>query len=197
MIQTRIVVASTSPTRKALCEKLGLGLEFILPDGAREEIDARRPVERLVVENALSKAKATAAKISKGIVIGLDTVVHFEGKAIGKPKDGDDAKKILSNFSGKWHEIVTGIAVVDTASGKTLTAVEKTRVKFRQLSEKQVDDYVETGEPFGKAGAYAIQEGGAAFVEKVEGSETNVVGLPTEKIAALLEEFGVKELPRK
>ncbi len=193
----RILLASTSPTRKALCEKLGLKLEFVSPYGAREEINAGPSVEKLVVENALSKAKATAAKTSEGIVIGLDTVVHFGGKAIGKPKDPDDAKKILSRFSGKQHEIVTGIAAVEAASGKTVTGVEKTRVKFRHLSEKQVDDYVATGEPFGKAGAYAIQEKGRELVERVEGSEANVAGLPVEKITEVLKEFGVAGLPRK
>jgi len=187
----KIVFASTSPTRRKFVSQAGLEFEFASPVGAKE-LTGGLPPEELVKQNALNKALAVAEKKENCLVIGCDTVVFFGGKIIGKPRDGEHAKKILLELGGNWHEILTGVAVVECGSGKKLVEVESTRVKFKKVGGKQIDEYVESGEPLGKAGAYAVQEKGGFLVEKIEGSYSNIVGAPLEKIVGMLKQFGVE-----
>ncbi|OIO25489.1 septum formation protein Maf [Candidatus Micrarchaeota archaeon CG1_02_55_22] len=183
----KIVFATTSPTRKAALAKIGV-FEFIAPENVREQSRHSGSIEQMVIENALAKAEAVASQTNE-IVIGLDTVAEFNGHAMGKPIDLQDARRMLNELSGEWHAVVTGIAVIDAAAGRRTIGVDKTRVKFKTLTSKQIDDYVATGEPLGKAAAYAIQEHARPFIETIEGSELNIVGVPFERLEEMLKEF--------
>ncbi len=185
----KLVFATTSPTRKRVFKKEYPSAEFADPRGVDEIMDDRLPVTELVKINALAKARAVAKRLESGLVVGIDTVAYFEGHAIGKPANAKEARKTIAGFAGKWHELVSGIAIINAESGKHAVAVERTRVKFKGLSAHQVDDYVATGEYDGKSGAYAIQEKGGELVEKVEGSRSNVAGAPLEKVRQMIGEF--------
>ena len=119
----------------------------------------------------------------------------LDGRLLGKPDDAAHARRMLKQLSGKCHEVLTGFTIMDSGSGKTVSRVIKTKVYFKELSSRQIEEYVETGEPLGKAGAYAIQGLGAAMVDKIEGDYFNVVGLPVRALARELKKFGI-ELPK-
>lgn len=125
------------------------------------------------------------------IVVGADTVVVIDKEIIGKPRDEQDALRILTKLSGKTHAVFTGVCVINTETGQELAEVEETEVAFKKLSEKEIKEYVKTGEPLDKGGAYAIQMGARGFVTQVKGSYTNVVGLPLLLLTALLQKQGL------
>ncbi len=135
---------------------------------------------------ALLKARAVAASVEDGIIIGADTQILMDGETLGKPVDEADASRVLSKFSGRSHEVITGVALIDACTGREETWVETTLVTFRELSAEEISEYVVTGEPMGKAGAYGIQGRAAAFVERIEGCYFNVVGLPLAKLSQKL-----------
>ncbi len=145
-------------------------------------------MERLAIE----KAKVVARQFRKhdALIIGSDTIVHVDGEIVGKPRDKKDAVRILKKLSGKTHKVYTGVSVINARTGKIVSGVDRTSVTFRKLTRKQIREYVATGEPLDKGGAYAIQMGAADFVEKVDGSYTNVVGLPLLVLQRLLEQQG-------
>lgn len=149
------------------------------------------PTGETVAALALAKARAVAGRIGQGIVLGADTVVVVDGDALGKPADVEEARAMLMRLRGRAHDVITGIAVVDAASGRSETAAVVTRVLMAAVSDAQLDAYVAGGEPLDKAGGYAIQGEGAALVAGFVGSYSNVVGLPLEATAALLGAFGV------
>ncbi|HYB74915.1 MAG TPA: Maf family protein, partial [Candidatus Sulfotelmatobacter sp.] len=122
-------------------------------------------------------------------VLGADTIVECEGKTLGKPADAAEARAMLRALSGRIHRVVTGVALVDAASGRAETGAALTEVTFRALTDAEIAAYVETGEPFGKAGAYAIQEVGGLLVEEIRGSPSNVIGLPVTLVYDLLRRF--------
>ncbi len=186
----KIILASQSPRRKALLDQIGLLFEVHVSDFDESLVILENPVA-LVEQLSLEKAKTVAKKYSDAIIIGSDTVIVLDNKIIGKPKDAVDAKKILQSLSGKVHMVVTGLTVIDTATNKTITTSEKALVTIRDLSDKEIDAYVATGEPLDKAGAYGIQEKGGMFIPKVEGDYFTVVGLPMPKLVVILKEFGV------
>lgn len=193
----KIVLASASPRRKRLLEELGLKFD-VVPSNAKESKDlSKMPVEQLVQKNALMKAKTVAGEFQDTLVIGCDTDIFFKGRLIGKPENAEDAKRILREFSNEWHSIVSGIAIINTETGKETTDFEKTRVKVKKLSEKEIAEYVGTGEPLDKAGAYGIQGKGRFLIERFEGSYSNIVGLPLEKLVGRLKEFGIRISLRK
>jgi len=140
---------------------------------------------------ALAKARAVAARLAAGIVLGADTIVVIDGEALGKPVDAADARRMLRRLRGREHEVITGIAVVQAPGGRTAAATVVSRVRMAEYDEAAIEAYVASGEPFDKAGAYAIQGRGGALVAGLEGSFTNVVGLPLEETARLLAGFGV------
>jgi septum formation protein len=144
-----------------------------------------------VARLALQKARAVAARRGAGIVLGADTVVVVDGQALGKPSSSSDAAAMLRRLRGRVHEVTTGVAVVDAATGREAVRTVTSRVAMRPYSDAEIDAYVATGEPLDKAGAYAIQGAGGTLVAGLEGSRTNVVGLPLSATAALLELFGV------
>lgn len=189
-----LILASASPRRRALLK--GLGLSFSVESSAVSETvtDTSNP-GKLVEELARRKAAAVAAAQSallpeNKLVIGADTIVVLEGTILGKPQDEGEAHAMLSRLADRWHEVFTGVAVVEPSSGHVLSAHECTRVKFRALRDEEIRAYVATGEPMDKAGAYGVQGRGGLLVERIEGCFYNVVGLPLVKLASLLSVFG-------
>jgi nucleoside triphosphate pyrophosphatase len=156
-----------------------------------EETLAPGPLADAVARLALSKARAVASRMGEGVVLGADTVVVIDGRVLGKPVDLDDARAMLRRLRGREHEVITGVAVVDARTGRSRSAAVESRVRMAEYGEGEIEAYVATGEPLDKAGAYAIQGRGGALVAGLEGSFSNVVGLPLEETAALLAAFGV------
>ena len=185
---TRLVLASASPRRRELLAKLGL-LPEIRPVNLDETPapgeDARRYVERLAREKA-----AAAAGEGAEILLAADTAVVLDGEILGKPADPEEARTMLRRLSGRAHEVLTGVALLETPKGAAVSAIEETRVVFRTLDEEEIAAYVATGEARDKAGAYGIQGRAAVFVPRIEGSWSNVVGLPLELVDRLLRRLG-------
>ena len=165
-------------------------MEFsVAPSGVDEtEVDGESPEEH-VVRLADMKASAVAGRHASGTVLGADTIVLLDGTLLGKPVDPPDAVRMLHAISGRWHEVLTGLAVVRCSDGATVTGFERTRVLVRELVASDIEDYVAGGEPLDKAGSYAIQDCGAAVVSRVDGCFYNVVGLPVVRMIRLLEEL--------
>ena len=173
----RLTLASGSPQRREILEKLGLDFEVVVP--GVEELSAGDP-EHLVVENARRKAAAVAAE---GIVIACDTDVVLDGEVLGKPADAADARRYLDRMSGCAHTVMSGLVVVE--DGEERSGLERTTVVFKQLSDAEKERYVRFGEWEGRSGGYAIQTLGSSLVERLEGSVSNVVGLPVGLLAEL------------
>ncbi len=186
-----LILASASPRRRALLEQVGAVFTWERSD-VPEETDRRLSAEEQAIQLALRKARAVAEKHTAGVVLGADTVVLSQGSILGKPAQDAEAAQMLRRLSGKWHVVITGIALVDAAGEREpWLAAEKTRVKFRKLSDADIAAYVATGESKDKAGAYGIQGYGALLVEKIEGCYFNVVGLPLQKVAEGLRKWGI------
>jgi septum formation protein len=161
-----------------------------MPSGVDETLPAGPPAaaaERL----ALAKAQAVAARVGSGVVLGADTIVVVDGDVLGKPDSADDARRMLRRLRGRQHEVITGLAVVEAPGGRSAMTAVVSRVRMADYGETDIEAYLASGEPFDKAGAYAIQGRGGALVTGLEGSFTNVVGLPLAETARLLRAFGV------
>jgi septum formation protein len=183
-LQENLVLASASPRRREILERLGFEFE-IFPTGTEENGLACADHARRAMLLAARKAdEAHLARPGK-IVIAADTIVVCGGAVLGKPIDESDAAAMLRALSGRTHEVITGLAIV-APDGTRFTEAERTRVYFRALSDTEISRYVETEEPFGKAGAYAIQGFAAPFVERIEGCYFNVVGLPVSLLFKML-----------
>ena len=182
----KILLASSSPRRIELLGQLWLDFTHVAPD-VEEEESSLDPVER-VEGNARRKAMSVSALDS--VVIGSDTVVELDGKILGKPSDKEEAKIMLTSLSGNLHHVYSGLSLV--FKEKRVTRHACTKVWFRTLSDKEIDDYGESGEPRDKAGSYGIQDSDRVLVEKIEGSYSNVVGLPLELLEEMLLEFGIR-----
>jgi len=180
------ILASASPRRRDLLAQIGAS--FRVEASEAEEMREAKDAEELVLANASIKARAVAAHTGLP-VLGADTVVALNGRIFGKPADEAEARAMLSALSGCRHEVLTGVVWVK--AGREFSAVAKTHVFFAPLSEAVIARYVATGEPLGKAGAYAVQGGAAVFVERIEGSFSNVVGLPLHCTAELAKKAGV------
>ena len=161
--------------------------------GDLEETLAPGALREAVARLALDKARAVAARLgqSEGTILGADTIVVIDGEALGKPAGPDEARAMLRRLRGREHDVITGVAVVDAATGRAETTVVVSRVRMADYREAEIEAYVATGEPLDKAGAYAIQGAGGVLVAGLEGSFTNVVGLPLAETARLLAAFGV------
>lgn len=190
-MKRKIVLASASPRRKRMFEDLRLDFE-VVPSNYEEDITGKDFDASLVEKTAYNKALEVSKRADDdSLVIGADTVVVFDNKILGKPVDKEDAKKMLKMLSGQTHTVVTGVAVIDNLEHKTLINSEKTKVTFDVLSDSQIDDYISSGEPMDKAGAYGIQGLGCVFIKKVDGCYNNVVGLPAYLLAKMLKTFGI------
>lgn len=187
----RIILASGSEARKKLLDKIKLDFE-IQPSDFEEIMNPDTPPEELAVELALGKARDVAAKNKNAIIIAADSFVILDGKYLGKPHSVGEARAMLRQISGKKQSFVTGMAIIDTDSGKTFTDFDISEIWVKELTDEEIEDYIKTGEPFSKAGGYAIQEIGSIFIEKVQGSYTSIVGLPINKVYKILKELGVK-----
>ena len=188
-LEPRIILASSSPRRKALLQQIHLPFEVIVSH-ADEDFDPAMSPEQIAEELALRKAREVAASQSDAIIIGADTIVVDGDRILGKPEDSDDAFRMLSTLSDKEHRVITGLAVISTVPpGRALARHEKTGVKFADLSPKMIQEYIDSGEPMDKAGAYAIQGRGAIFIEWIHGCYNNVVGLPLFLLNTMLQEI--------
>lgn len=189
----KIVLASASPRRKQLLSQMGLEFE-VVPSDIDEKLPADLPYEEAVQELAFKKASHVASLIDgHRLVIGADTIV-VKDEVLGKPKDKDDACEILYRLQGQSHEVITGLAVVDNLTGKFKKSFEKTIVEMVPLSMEEIEQYVLTGEPMDKAGAYGIQGLAGIFISRIIGCYYNVVGLPIHRLWMMLKEFGVNPL---
>jgi septum formation protein len=180
-----LLLASTSPQRRAILEQLGIPFDAIAP--RYEEHDPpEADAEELVSRHALEKARSVAAEAGDRPVLGVDTTVVLGGRIYAKPRDAGDAERMLEELSGRTHAVVSGLCLA-TRAWEVVSAVA-TRVTFRPLTPRDLAQYVAAGEWEGRAGAYAIQGRGAALVERVEGDYLNVVGLPASLLVQLLAE---------
>ncbi len=172
----KLVLASKSPRRMEILNAVGWPFEAVvagIDESRQPNEDAITYVKRL----ALGKASVIADKLSSGLVLGADTVVVVEGEILGQPHEPDEARRMLRLLSGRWHDVLTGVALVRVGVG-SIVEHATTRVSFGELSEAEIDWYVSTDEPLDKAGAYGIQGKAALFVEEVDGEYFNIVGLP-------------------
>lgn len=187
----KIVLASSSMRRRRLLEQLCI--PFTVADPGEVETTFGEPEKQAVI-NATAKAKKISGRIDRGVVIGADTIVVKEGHVIRKPTDADEAKNILKKLCGDFHKVITAVAIIDASSGRIETDVAETMVHVKDLREDEIDSYLATGEPFGKAGGYAIQGIGALLVDHIQGCFYNVVGLPISKLDGLLKRFDIRIL---
>jgi len=189
----RIVLASASPRRRELLEQIGLRFEVDPTDYDEGKAPASKSHE-MAMELSLGKARAATRKNRKAIIIAADTLVVLDGRVFGKPHANAQAREMLRALNGRTHSVVTGFTILDTENGKVVSRSVETMVHIRKMTLKEIDAYVKTKEPLGKAGGYAIQGMGAVLVEGIEGDYSNVVGLPLNALAECLQEFGVDVL---
>ncbi|MGB9552941.1 MAG: Maf family protein [bacterium] len=187
----RLYLASSSPRRKRLLKLLGLEYTAV-PSKVKESFLPGELPEIACQRLALDKAIHVASNLKEGVVIGCDTIVVVDSEILGKPRNPDEAYLMLSKLSGKKHFVFTGLALLDIENCEMLTDFERTAVYFRELEAEEIRNYVKSGEPLGKAGAYAIQGKAAIFVERIEGCFYNVVGLPLYRLFMLLKKIGIK-----
>ncbi len=186
----KLILASKSPRRHHLLKKLLQEIDFPVKDFEIQipNIDESCKPNESPVESAVRLAKEKSLSVVAGentIIITADTIVVLDGKIFGKPKDKEDAIQMLNDLSGKTHEVITGFCIINTKA-QIITDHDSSQVTFRKLDKKEIEDFVDTGIPMDKAGAYAVQEDTHNFIAKIDGSYTNVMGLPTEKIATHL-----------
>lgn len=188
-MKTTIVLASASPRRSELLESAGITFRVLAADICEDPLPDEEPVDH-VLRLAEEKAKAAAERTEGRFFLGADTIVLCDGEIMGKPKDAADAERMLKKLSGVPHEVVTGFAVYDKERNGAVRQAVRTKVFFKHLRDEEIASYIATGCPFDKAGAYAIQGGAAHMVQKIEGSYTNVVGLPLCEVVETLRVVG-------
>ncbi len=187
-----LILASASPRRAELLRAAGINFTVRAAD-VDETIQPRESPHDYVLR--LSREKALAVARDDELTLGADTTVVINGEIAGKPVDDEDARRMLRALNGQWHEVLTGVTLA--RADRILSDVASTRVKFAEMSDAEIDWYVATGEPMDKAGAYAIQGHAALFVERIEGSYSNVVGLPVQMVYRLAGEMRVELLRLK
>jgi septum formation protein len=190
-----LILASTSPRRKELLALLGLSFE-VIPPSTTEEIQGQETPEDHVRRLALEKARSVANRYPESLVIGSDTVIELDGHILGKPEDLAEARDMLTRLRGRCHLVHTGLSLVAQVKQIEETCVETVTVWIKNFSDAVLQDYLNTQDSLGKAGAYSIQGEGAHLIEKIEGDYPSVVGLPIGKLAQFLNQVGIK-LPVK
>lgn len=194
-LELSIILASASPRRNQLLRQLGLDFTVIPADVDEKSVQAAS-FQELAGKLAHQKAELVASLNPQAVVIAADTIVVIDGRVLGKPEDLAAARTMLGQLSGRAHQVITGLSVHCQAQGYKKTVTEITRVEFRSLNEDEIEAYIESGEPFDKAGGYGIQGLGALLVEKIDGCYFNVVGLPLNRLGLVLREVGVNILGR-
>ncbi len=183
--KTRVILASASPRRAQLLAEMGYTFDVVPPNVDESVRPGADPVDE-AIRLAAAKAEDVAARAGPAVIIAADTIVALEARILGKPRGRAHAADMLRTLSGSRHVVITGVCVIDTRSAERITESVGTTVTMKQMSEEEIRQYVDSGEADGKAGAYAIQETADRYVLKVEGSFTNVVGLPTERLREIL-----------
>jgi septum formation protein len=181
----KLVLASRSPRRAEILKDLGWPFEMVPAniDESRFESEAAVVYVRRLAQ---TKAETVAKNLNSGLVLGADTVVLVEEEIMGQPRDEEDARRMLKLLSGKWHEVLTAVALLRVGEDRPIVDHEKTRVRFAEMSVAEIDWYVGTGEPMDKAGAYAVQGRAALFIEEIHGDYFNIVGLPVRLVYKLV-----------
>jgi septum formation protein len=187
----RLLLASNSPRRVELLRAGGFEFETISP-GVAERFDVDLTLRELTALNAVRKGMPAARAHADEVVLAADTLVALGGKIIGKPFDLDHAAKILRRLSGRTHEVCSAVFICHLAARRSTSFQEISRVRFHRLTGAKIDNYLTKVNPLDKAGAYAAQGSGAEIIEEIEGSFTNVVGLPMEKTVAALAQFSIR-----
>jgi septum formation protein len=194
MSELPIVLASGSPRRRALLREAGVAFE-VVPPRVEEKAEPGEAPEALARRLAEEKAVEVAGRVGPAperLVLGADTIVVVDGEVLGKPDDAAHAVGLLERILGREHEVITGVAVASSATLRTESDVVRSRVVMCAATRAEIEAYVATGESLDKAGAYALQGEGRRFVSRVEGSESNVIGLPVEETRALLRRAGAR-----
>lgn len=186
---SKIVLASTSPRRAELLKQIGVEFELATGNVQERPHPDEAPAD-YITRLARAKVIAVARERETGLIIGADTVVVLDGQLLGKPKDEADAERMLRSLSGRWHAVMTGVALYDVATGQEVADFDKTLVRFARLSNQEIEWYVKSGEPMDKAGAYGIQGLGGLFVDEIAGNYYNVVGLPLPLVYRLARRLG-------
>lgn len=189
----QIILASTSPRRKELMGKLGIPF-VVKPSEYEENMKLKIPPKKLAKFLSLGKAKALAITNPNSIIIGADTFVVLGQKLLGKPHNEAEAKAMLKKINGKTLSIITGLSVLDSDTGRVVSQSTETKVFIKKLSKTEIENYVKTGEPLDKAGAFAIQGIGSLIVKKISGDYLGAIGLPLGVLAEELKKFGVTVL---
>jgi septum formation protein len=184
----KLILASSSPRRRYLLRLIRLA-HVVAEPNVREEDHAHEDPVHHVLRLSRLKALSVVERFDSGYVLGADTIVVLGGDILEKPRDAADARAMLSRLAGSRHNVYTGLALVDAASGREVQGYEKTGVRIREMTASEIDAYIDTGEPMDKAGSYGIQGYGAAIVEGVDGCYFNVVGLPVVRLLRLIREL--------
>ena len=184
-----IILASGSPRRRELLEQIRIPFRVVKSD-AKEIITNTEPAE-VVLELSAQKAEAVAASVETGIVLGADTIVAIDGEILGKPADREQARGMLRQLQGRSHSVFTGVTLIcrDGKTTGTCSFFRETKVHIHSMGEKEIEDYLDTGDAFDKAGSYGIQGPFAAYVDGIEGDYNNVVGLPVSAVNQALKEI--------
>ncbi len=187
----QLVLASESPRRKQLLEKAGFNFR-VCPSNISEILNKSLNVEEQILDLARQKARTVFSSLKLSmkepyLVLGSDTEVIFGGKPLGKPVDANDAYRILRSLSGKSHTVITGICLIESQQGQESSAYELSEVTFKSLSDEKIWSYIQSGDPMDKAGAYGIQGPGRELIAHFNGTLENIMGLPIEKVVALLQ----------
>ncbi|MFW6237726.1 MAG: Maf family protein [Halanaerobiales bacterium] len=191
----KMVLASASPRRKELLERLGLNFTTV-PAGIEEEKFFDYRPEEMVKELARAKAEKISGLVEETIIIAADTVVVYEERVLGKPGDRQEAREMLKQIQGDRHTVMTGLAVLSTDREEVYSICDSTEVYMKKVDVEEIEAYVNTGEPMDKAGSYGIQGLGGIFVDKIIGSYFTVMGLPVHRLDDLLKKFSVNVLNR-
>lgn len=188
---TEVILASASPRRRTLLAQLAIPFTVIPAEIEEQPFPGEDP-HAYVIRVAEAKARHVAQRFPEALVLGADTIVVLDQQTLGKPTSVEEARQMLTRLRGRQHTVLTGLALLQHCRQFVRRDAVRTLVHFRPLSQAQIEHYLATEEPFDKAGAYAIQGEAAAFVEALEGCYTNVVGLPLQRTAALLQSAGLE-----
>ena len=186
-----LILASASPRRQELLTKMGLKFR-VQPADVDERCEGAPEVRVAIL--AERKARGVMEAGARGVIVASDTLVALDGRALGKPKDAADAVAMLKALSGRAHDVFTGVCLLDADTGRSETIVERTGIHFLPMSDAEIAAYVATGEPLDKAGAYGIQGRGGMFIDRIEGSYSNVVGLPMALVRSMLLELEMSQI---
>ena len=199
-LSPRLILASSSPRRRQLLKRFNIPFE-VIESGLREDVPPHLSPQRLVVRLSQLKARAVADMHEKPnqptLILGADTTIDLDGSVLGKPQDAEDARRMLSQLRGRSHQVITGVCLILLPANRTLAGAVSTTVRMKEFTKPQRDSYVQSGEPMGKAGSYAIQGLGGELVESISGCYRNVVGLPLCEVRRMLEELLGRPLASK